>query len=204
MLLLLAGCLRAEAVPAARRVQPSPLAPAEAEEVPAGSETVRFPIRLDSKQMAPEGSRAADGSLASLTAYIKEGRMLSSRRAQVRLRVDGIAVSVEFAVRSIEHPERTLGYVGTTHAYEMKLLRFQHGYRRNEKDGAYSWDVDSDDPHARPEALDPAKGRELDAFLQRGIELWVDRALSLILLSLEADFQNHIRTGSKMQDSRVK
>src|SRR6185295_10712259 len=112
-----------------------------------------------------------------------------SERARFRLRIDGITVFVEFAVKSIVNPERTLGYVGVTHEYQMRLLRFQHGYKRSEKDGAYAWDADSDDPRTKLEGMPEATGKEMDAFLQRGVELWVDRALSMILLNLEQDLQ---------------
>jgi len=166
----------------------SGLGPASAE-VPPGASALQLPIRLDSKFMAPADLREKDGRLGTLTAYVRHGRIESSERARVHLRVDGVTVTVEFEVHSIEHPERLLGYSGVTHEYQMRLLRFQHGYRRSERDGAYTWDDDSEESHHNLQPIQDTTGKELDAFLQRSVELWVDRALSMILLNLEQDFR---------------
>lgn len=139
--------------------------------------------------MAPADLREKDGSLGTLTAYVRNGRIETSERARVRLRVDGVAVTVEFEIHSIKHPERLLAYVGVTHEYPMKLLRFQHGYRRSERDGSYAWDDDSEESQHTLAPIQQTTGKELDAFLQRSVELWVDRALSMILLNLEQEFR---------------
>lgn len=167
-------------------------APASAPEIPPGASPLRLAIRLESKYMAPEGYRQADGSLGALTAWVKGRELVGSERARVLLRVDGVTVTVEFEVRSVEHPERLLAFAHVTHEYQMRLLRFQHGYKRDPKDGSYAWDSDSEDPHEAPKPIPQAQGRELDAFLQRGVELWVDRALSLILLNLEQEFRKYL------------
>lgn len=160
-------------------------------EPPPGATTLRLPLRLHAKYLAPAEFRDKDGNIGVLVAYVKDGKMEGSERARVRLHVDGVSVYVEFAVHSITHPERILGYEGVTHEYQMSLLRFQHGYKR-EQDGTYRWDEDSDDPDKKPEVMEPKTGQEMDAVLQRGVELWVDRALSLILLNLESDFRNSL------------
>ena len=175
---------------AALSVQFSSLGSAVAE-VPPGATTLRIPLRLHAKYLAPAEFRDKDGNLGVLVAYVKDGRLEGSERARVRLHVDGVSVYVEFEVHSITHPERILGYQHVTHEYQMSLLRFQHGYKR-EQDGTYRWDEDSDDPDKKLAVMEPKAGQEMDAFLQRGVELWVDRALSLILLNLEADFRSSL------------
>src|SRR5258707_330520 len=84
-------------------------------EAPPGARTVLLPIKLDSKFMAPPDLREKDGRVGTLTAYVKDGRIEASERARFKLRVDGVTVTVEFEVRSIVNPQRSLGYFGVTH-----------------------------------------------------------------------------------------
>ena len=127
--------------------------------------------------------------LGRLKATLKDGKLTSERQA-VKLRVDGVPVKVEFSVASSDlHPHRTLAYSGVTHEYDLKLLRHMHGYKRDQE-GRYFYSSDAEDMHGPGvDLMDPAFGSQLDAHLQRSLELWVDRALILMLVDLEAQLR---------------
>lgn len=158
--------------------------------VPADVAVATLPVRLASERMVPEKDRNPEWKIGTLKAYIKGGKMVSSDRTAVRLRIDGVLVMVEFDMRSIEHPERILGFGRIDHTYDMVFLRRLHGYYIG-PDGKYYYDEDTDDPHQRHQEMPREEGLKMDRMLQRGIEVWLDRAMTMILVNMESSFKEH-------------